>query len=185
MELACSDRGFVTDSGWRSSWRLSSLAPFGSPAWCYRGSGPLYLRLFSLPIALVAVTFGTKGGVAAGLIGLALFAMWALFGGGGGGVGGWAGGTAMLVLGALLGVAVDSLAASEERARQVGDARRRLAEVADRRREAVEINDMLVQSAATAKWALEAGDVRRALAILDETVDAGQRIVTELINDIT
>jgi hypothetical protein len=59
-----------------------------------------------------------------------------------------------------------------------------LAEVAERRREAVEINDMLVQSAAAAKWALETGDEQRALAILDETVDAGQRIVTALINDV-
>jgi hypothetical protein len=140
--------------------------------------------LFGLPIALVAVTFGTRGGVAAGLIGLVLFATWILWGGGGGvSIGGWAGGTAMLVLGALLGDAVDSLGASEERARQVGDARRHLAEAADRRREAAEINDRLVQSAATAKWALEAGDVQRALEILDETVDAGQRLVTALIND--
>jgi hypothetical protein len=47
---------------------------------------------------------------------------------------------------------------------------------------AVEINDTLVQRAAMAKWALEAGDVERALAILEETVDVGQRLVTALIN---
>jgi len=140
--------------------------------------------IFGLPVALVAVTFGTKGGLTAGLGGLVLVAIWAgMPGGDGVGAGGWAAGIAMLALGAVLGEAIDSLAASEHRARQLDDARRRLDEAADRRREAVEINDILVQNAAIAKWALEAGDVKRALEILDETVDAGQRLVTALIND--
>jgi hypothetical protein len=141
--------------------------------------------VFGLPIALVAVTFGTNGGVTAGVGVLALVGVWAgLASSPGVGAGAWAAGTAMLVLGALLGQAVDSLVTSEERARQVEEARRRLARAADRRREAAEINDTLVQSAAVAKWALEAGNVQRALEILDETVDAGQRLVTALINDV-
>jgi hypothetical protein len=140
--------------------------------------------LLGLPIALVAVSFGTRGGMTAGLVGLAVVAAWsALANGEGVGIGGWAAGASMLVLGALLGEAVDTLLASEEQARQATDAHRRLVDLAARRREAVEINDTLVQSAAMAKWALEAGDLERALVILDETVDAGQRLVTQLIND--
>ena len=157
----------------------------GVAGWALPADRVALSAVLGLPIALVAVTLGTRGGAVAGLIGLALFATWTVLGASGGvNIGGWAGGTAMLVLGALLGEAVDSLVASEERTRQVEDTRRRLAEAADRRREAVEINDTLVQSAAMAKWALEAGDVQRALEILDETVDAGQRLVTALINDV-
>jgi hypothetical protein len=75
-----------------------------------------------------------------------------------------------------------ALTASEQRVRQHDDIRRRFEHAVARHREAVEINDALVQRAAVAKWALEAGDEERALAILDQTVGAGQRLVTALLN---
>jgi glucose-6-phosphate-specific signal transduction histidine kinase len=138
--------------------------------------------LFALPIALLAVAFGCTGGAIAGVGAMALIVAWGVpVGTGGIGVSGWASAAAMLMLGALLGAAVDGLAASEQRARQADDFRHRLEETAQRHLEAVEINDTLVQSAAVAKWALETGDVERALEVLEETVDAGQRLVTALI----
>jgi hypothetical protein len=139
--------------------------------------------LFVLPIALLAVTFGCRGGTTAGFGAMALIVAWGVPAGRGGvGISGWASAAAMLMLGALLGAAVDGIATSERRVRRANDIRRRLEEEAHRHLEAVEINDTLLQSAAVAKWALEAGDFGRALEVLDETVDAGQRLVTALIN---
>jgi hypothetical protein len=47
----------------------------------------------------------------------------------------------------------------------------------------VEINDSLVQGMAAAKWSLEAGRVDNGLAALEETLDQGQRLVSQLIRD--
>jgi hypothetical protein len=139
--------------------------------------------VLALPTALLAVSFGTKGGIAAGMAAAVLCAGWAAVNSGDGiGLGAWAGAGPLFLLGALLGQAVDSVAASEEEARKADETRMGLLRAADHRREAVEINDTLVQSVAIAKWALEAGDVERALAILEETVETGQRLVTALIN---
>ena len=138
--------------------------------------------IFALPTALMAVTFGTKGGIGAGLVAIVLLATWGLAGGGAA-LSGWPAGTAMLILGAVLGEAVDGLGVEEQRERQADAARRSLVLSAERRREAVEVNDRLVQNAAAAKWALEAGDTMRALEILEETIEGGQRLVTALIND--
>jgi glucose-6-phosphate-specific signal transduction histidine kinase len=144
---------------------------------------PQLAVLLALPIALLAVTFGGKGGVLAGVGATVLILAWAVPAGlNSVGAGGWASAAATLTLGALLGAAVDGLAASERQARQAGELQCRLEEAAHRHREAVAINDTLVQSAAVAKWALETGDVERALEVLDETVDAGQRLVAALIN---
>lgn len=140
--------------------------------------------VFGLPIALVAVTFGCKGGVVAGVSAMALIVVWDVQAGTQRvGLSVWASAAAMLMLGALLGAAVDGLAASERQARHIEDMRRHVEQAADRHREAAAINDALVQNAAVAKWALEAGNDRRALEVLEETIDAGQRLVTALLND--
>jgi glucose-6-phosphate-specific signal transduction histidine kinase len=147
------------------------------------GDRTALFAVLALPTALLAVTFGTKGGIAAGVAAAVVCGGWvAVHSGDDLGIGMWAGAGPLLVLGALLGQAVDGLDASEKEARKAEEIRFSLERAADHRREAVEINDTLVQSAAIAKWALEAGDVERALAILEETVDTGQRLVTALIN---
>jgi glucose-6-phosphate-specific signal transduction histidine kinase len=157
-----------------ATWGLGLALPEGRPALAV---------LFALPIALLAVTFGYKGGVVAGLGAMVSILAWGLAAGRYGiGASGWASAVAVLTLGALLGAAVDGLEASEQRVRRADSVRRRLDQIAHRQREAVEINDTFVQSVAVAKWALEAGDVERALEVLEETVDSGQRLVTALFN---
>ena len=133
--------------------------------------------LFCLPVALLAIAFGLRGGLLAGLAGTLLIALW---------VGvrqvdlsalGWA--TRMvplLLLGVLLGDAVDRLRQSEER-------RRRLEAAAQRHRDAVEINDSIVQRLSAAKWALEADRTERGLDILTETLDVAQALVSDLLRD--
>lgn len=131
--------------------------------------------LFVLPIALLAVTFGLRGGVGSGLVGVALLAFWAqvqdvpLS---------WMGWLTrivpLLLLGGLLGHAVD-------RMRRAETERRDLESAALLHRDAIEINDTLVQGMAAAKWALEAGRLEPGLKTLSETIDVGQRLVSELI----
>jgi hypothetical protein len=139
-----------------------------------------------LPISLSAMTFGRWGGVTAGLAGMALFAMWAFSGRPSGlGIEEWVGAGALLLLGALLGDAVDGMEASELRTMAAEAARLQAELIAGRHRQATEINDGIVQGVAVAKWALEAGDVSRALELLDETVGAGQRLVSDLMGNDT
>jgi hypothetical protein len=139
-----------------------------------------------LPISLSAMTFGRRGGVTAGLAGMALFAIWAFPGRPGGlGIEEWVGAGALLLLGALLGDAVDGMEASELRTMAAEAARLQAELIAGRHRQATEINDGIVQGVAVAKWALEAGDVSRALEVLDETVGAGQRLVSDLMGNDT
>jgi hypothetical protein len=144
----------------------------------------LVVVLLALPVALLAVTFGRAGGIGAGLVGIALAGTWSLPAlGADVGASGWAAAAALLVLGALLGHAIDELDASDRRALLAEAERARLELAARRHAEAVEINDLMVQSVAVAKWSLEAGDDRRAMEILDEIGEAGQRLVSSLLRD--
>jgi signal transduction histidine kinase len=133
--------------------------------------------LFCLPVALLAMAFGLREGLLAGLAGTLLIAVW---------VGvrqvdlsalGWATRIVpLLLLGVLLGDAVDRLHRSEEK-------RRRLEAAAHRHRDAVEINDSIVQRLSAAKWALEADRTERGLDILTETLDVAQTMVSDLLRD--
>jgi hypothetical protein len=144
----------------------------------------LVVVLLALPVALLAVTFGRAGGVVGGLVGIALAATWSLPAFGADvGASGWAAAGSLLVLGALLGQAIDALDASDQRACHAEAERARLQLAARRHAEAVEINDLMVQSVAVAKWSLEAGDDRRAMEILDEIGEAGQRLVSSLLRE--
>ena len=82
----------------------------------------------------------------------------------------------LLLLGGLLGNAVDRLRVSETR-------RHHLEEVAVRQRQAAEINDTIVQGLAAAKWSLEAGQLTRGLEVVDETLGIAHRLVNELLGD--
>src|SRR6516165_1606435 len=102
----------------------------------------LVVVLLALPVALLAVTFGRAGGVVGGLVGIALAATWSLPAlGADVGASGWAAAGSLLVLGALLGQAIDALDASDQRACHAEAERARLQLAARRHAEAVEIND--------------------------------------------
>lgn len=133
--------------------------------------------LFCLPIALLAVAYGLRAGLFAGLSGVLLVALWVSVEHVSLSVLGWATRVIpMLLLGVLLGDAVDRLRRSEEE-------RRRLEAVAQRHRDAVEFNDSVVQGLSAAKWALEAGRDDRGLEIVTQTLDAAQELVSELLHD--
>jgi hypothetical protein len=133
--------------------------------------------LFALPIALIAVAFGMRAGVFAGLTGVVLIILWAQYGGIDLSVIGWASRISpMLLLGYLLGDAIDRL-------RRAENERRRLEASARRQRDAIEINDTIVQGLSAAKWALESGDLDQGLTIVSDTLTLGHRLVSELIRD--
>jgi len=80
----------------------------------------------------------------------------------------------LLLVGFLIGDGSDRL----ERASQERQARLLAVQ---RHREAVEINDSLVQGMSAAKWSIEAGRVESGLKVLEETVELGHQLVSELI----
>jgi hypothetical protein len=133
-----------------------------------------------LPVALLAVTFGCRGGLGGACGVLAALLTWqAALGHAAGAT--WAGAIAIVLLGLLLGTAVDGLLATERAVRSAEAKRLRAENAALRVHEAAAVNDTMVQSVAVAKWALEAGDVARAIDVLDEAVGQGQRIVSALL----
>lgn len=133
--------------------------------------------LYALPIALVALAFGRKAGIAAGLLAVALVAIWAVTSDADLSALGWASRVIpLLLLGGLLGDASDRLAEA--------DRRERLLEAATQRhRDATEVNDTLVQGMAAAKWSLEAGRNDAALKTLDETLTLGHELVSKLMRE--
>jgi len=144
----------------------------------------LALALFALPVSLMAVTFGRTGGAAAGMVGLGLAGVWSLPTlGGDVGATGWAAVATMVAFGALLGEAVDAREASDRRAAQAEAEQERLQDRLRRQAEAVAVNDLIVQSVAVARWALEARDVERATEVLEEIGEAGQQLVSSLLRE--
>jgi len=136
------------------------------------GAAPL---LFCLPIALLATTFGLRGGLAGAAAAGGLVTAWALTLTSGMTPLGWIARIApLLLLGLLLGDAMDRLRRAEA-------TRIRLEEAERRHREAVQLNDTIVQSLSAAKWALEGSDLAAGLAIVDETLIQSNRLVSDLI----
>jgi glucose-6-phosphate-specific signal transduction histidine kinase len=133
--------------------------------------------LFCLPVALLATAFGLRGGLLGGLAATLLVALWAGVRQVDLSVLGWATMIVpLLLLGWLLGDAVDRLHRSEEE-------RLRLEAAAQGHRDAVEINDSVVQRLAAAKWALESDRSDRALEIVTQTLDVTQALVSDLLRD--
>jgi glucose-6-phosphate-specific signal transduction histidine kinase len=147
------------------------------------GVGEPVTLLYVFPVALLATAFGMRGGIAGAAAGIALFTVWA----GTHGQGDlttldWLTRAAPLaLLGVLLGDAIDRLEASQRHAVEAEAIRAELAEAHRRHEAAVEINDSIVQGLVAAKWAVELGDVGRALEVLDATLDESQKLVTDLI----
>lgn len=133
--------------------------------------------LYALPVALLAVAFGTRGGAAAGAVAVVLVAGWVVLEQVEVSTVGWvARGVPLLLLGYLLGDAAD-------RVRRVEAERRELETAVQRHRDAVEINDTIVQGMTSAKWMLELGQPEEGLRRLSETIGVSQRLVSDLLRE--
>jgi len=145
--------------------------------WQAGGPADATALLFTVPIALLAVTLGARAGLLAGLLSVGLLALWVVQAGVRLTPVGWAARVApLLLVGVLLGLMIDRL-------RRADAERHRLAIGAHRNREAIEINDTLVQGLVATKWSLEAGNNQQALSIAAETLELGHRLVSDLIRD--
>ncbi|WP_350275710.1 hypothetical protein [Kribbella sp. HUAS MG21] len=137
--------------------------------------GDDYFLLYVFPVALIAIAFGWRAGVGAGLAAVAFVIVWVVVRDVELSPTGWVAHVApMLVLGLLLGTAADRLRAAEA-------ARVEVEAAALLHREAIEINDLLVQGMAAARWSFQAGQVDAGLKILDETLGQAQELVSALI----
>jgi hypothetical protein len=130
--------------------------------------------LYCLPIALLAMAFGLRGGIVSGVAGVALMTsslaaddVLTL-------LGVTTRALPMLLLGGLLGDAADRLRRAEAD-------RHRTAVIASHAQDAAEVNDWVVQGLVAARWALESGDARLGLEAVTETLEASQRIVSDLL----
>ena len=133
--------------------------------------------LLTLPIALLALSFGRTAGLVSGLVAVALVATWVVARDVDLSALGWASRvTPLLLLGGLLGDASDRLTAAQAR-------RRTLESAAQRHRDATEVNDTLVQGMAAARWSLEAGRYDAGLKTLEETLVLGQQLVSKLMRE--
>jgi len=139
------------------------------------GPDDAYALLFVLPVALVAITFGMRAGLAGGLVGVALTVVWVVVDDVSLSPTGWASRILpLLLLGGLLGDASDRL-------RRADAEKRRLEAAALLYREAIEINDSLVQGMAAARWALEVGRLDAGLRTLELTIAQAEELVSGLI----
>ena len=132
-------------------------------------------ELYSLPIALLAIAFGKRAGIAAGSAAVVLIATWVAVADIPMTPLGW--GTRaipLLLLGTLVGIATDRLRAAQE-------AQRRMAAVSALQREAAEVNDSVVQGLAVAKWLLESDEIDRGLEVVTETMVTAQKLVSAML----
>ena len=137
--------------------------------------GDAYSMLYALPVALVAITFGLRPGLVAGVVAVGLIVLWAQVEDVSLTATGWTSrAVPLLLLGGLLGQAADQVRRAEAE-------RRDFEAAALLHREAIEINDSLVQGMAAAKWSLESGQVEAGLRILEGTINQAQELVSRLI----
>jgi len=131
--------------------------------------------LYVLPVALLALTFGFRVGVAAGCAAVGLLVWWSIYRDETLSALGWISRvTPLLLLGALAGIASD-------RMREAERTQRYAMAVALLQREAAEINDSIFQGLAATKWMLEAGEVERGLATLEQTMVTAQQLVSRML----
>ncbi|HVM08494.1 MAG TPA: hypothetical protein VM345_08535 [Acidimicrobiales bacterium] len=132
-------------------------------------------ELYALPIALLALAFGLRAGLAAGGLAMSLIVAWAAFTDVELSPVGWATRLVpLLLLGTLLGAASDRIRLA--RAREV-----HLAAVTALQREAAEVNDCVVQKLTVAKWLLESNEVERGLEAVTETMLTAQALVSQML----
>lgn len=139
------------------------------------GTADTFTFMFVLPVALVALAFGFRAGLLAGAVAVALVVAWVLIGHESLTPLGWLSrAVPFLLLGGLVGSSADHI-------RDARRAERYALAVALLQRESAEINDSVVQGIAAAKWMLEAGQVERAVAALDETAEMAQGLVSRVL----
>lgn len=132
--------------------------------------------LYSLPIALVALTAGRRAGLVAGLCVAMMLGLWSVLS-----LDAQLDLTdwlchvlPMLMLGVLVGDAA-------ERIRSAARTERRAAALEHLGRDSAEAHDALMQHLAAAKWRLEAGDVDAGIEALTEAMTDGQQMVARMI----
>jgi glucose-6-phosphate-specific signal transduction histidine kinase len=147
------------------------------------GSGEAVDILYSLPVALLAMSFGLKGGIIGAAIGVSLFAIVELTHSNGDiDATGWiARATGLLLLGTLLGRATDQIEAHQQRTLAVQEQRRHFQDTARRQAEALEISDSILQHLAAAKWMIEQGRDEDAIDILTSTMATGEHMVADML----
>lgn len=140
--------------------------------WFVDRAGQAAALLYVVPIALSALRFGRRGGLAAAGFGIAAFVVLEVIRSQGDvDVTGWVGPLlAMALMGGLVGYLSES-AARHEAAHKLQA--RHLDELRDAQHAASEASDSIVQHVVAARWMLEAGKNQEALAALNATVDEG------------
>jgi hypothetical protein len=148
--------------------------------WFVDGAGQAAALLYVVPIALSALRFGRRGGVAAAGFATSAFAMLEIFHSHGDvDTTGWVGPLlAMALMGGLVGYLSESAAGHETAHRLQA---RHLDELRDAQYAAREANDSIVQQVVAARWMLEAGQNQEALAALNATVSEGIAHVSSLL----
>ena len=151
--------------------------------WFVDGSGQAVVMLDLLPVALLAVTYGVRGGVASAAGAFATFAVFEVFHSTGDiDVVGWVvRGLALFLLGGLLGRATDEMEASKRSALEEQQGRCLLEAAVRRYTEAIEISDSILQQLVAAKWLAEAGRSDRVVDLLDDTIVRGEHMVAGLL----
>jgi energy-coupling factor transporter transmembrane protein EcfT len=138
------------------------------------GTDPITMFLI-FPVALLAMAFGLRAGLVAGLVGVALIVVWVALQGISLSALGWMSRIVpILLLGVLVGWTTD-------RERTAEQAQRDLFEARLREREAAEINDSIVQRLAVAKWTMESGHTDEGLTMLADTIATSESLVGALL----
>jgi energy-coupling factor transporter transmembrane protein EcfT len=140
------------------------------------GTDPITV-FYIFPVALLAMTFGSRAGVAAGIVAVLLIVAWGAIDGVAANPVGWIGRVApIMLLGFLVGRATDRLRAAAQ-------TRQALFAAQLREREAAEINDSVIQGLAAAKWSIEAGQIERGLDALTDTIATTESLVAALLRN--
>jgi glucose-6-phosphate-specific signal transduction histidine kinase len=147
------------------------------------GSGPhAVTALYVFPVALMALTWGLRGGIAGAILATALMVVSEVIGRGTLEALGWVSQvSAVALLGVLLGAAQDRTRAHrcQELARR--DAEAALEREVERSTASAEISDSLIQGMVGAKWMLELGRPDEATVMLEETIERAQRVVSGML----
>jgi hypothetical protein len=179
MSLAFGDRPSAPWFGLHRGWATAAAAVLFSVVFIVRlvisGVEEPVSLFYVLPIALVAMAWGLRGGLVSAGAGIALVGVWTVIDDVTLTPLGWAIRVLSLgLLGILVGLAADGL----EEARRT---ERELVATQQREREAAEINDSIIQGLVAAKWLLESGDEERSLAYLTESIERTQALVGDLL----